>query len=169
MFLNCKVRSGNESRSYFPVFTLTQWLFFLLTMWFRVTETKQCCSEKGRKNIDQLQGEFKGSVLIWNNVCSQVSSVALLWLHWWCRAFSYFTLTVCMCGLKCASPQTISWWMNIECWHFFETECQFSEHSKKTQKWVSVCGHVPFASLLKRVCLASAKLKMQGTNNRHHC
>lgn len=41
--------------------------------------------------------------------------------------------------------------MNIECWHFFQSEWQFSEHSKKTQKWVSVCSTASL--LLKRVCV----------------
>lgn len=127
-------------------------------------KTKECCSERARKNIDQLQGEFKGSALIWD-VYSQVSTVAFLWLHWWCRLFNY--CTGCTCLVNCASPLTISWQMTIECWHFFESEWQFSEHSKKTQKWVSVCTA---ASLhLKRACLASTKLPMQGTNNSHHC
>lgn len=97
------------------------------------------------RNIYELRGEFKGSLLIWNNVYSQASPVTFLWLHWWCRTFSCFFMCVCVCVcvFKCESPQTISWQMNIECWHFFESECQFSEHSKKTQKWVSVCSQAP--------------------------
>lgn len=94
----------------------------------------------------------------------------LYWHHWLRTAFGCLPLAVCMCVWK--SPQTISWLMNIECWHFFESECQFSQRSKKTQKWVSVCGHVPgcFAPsemcVLGRsgLCLASAKLQTQGAN-----
>lgn len=96
-----------------------------------------------------------------------MSLVAAVRLHWCCRPCSCFTLTVCTCVLKCASSQTISWVMTIECWHFFESEWQFSEHSKKTHKWVSICTATSL--LLKRACLASAKLQMQGTYNSHHC
>lgn len=42
----------------------------------------------------------------------------------------------CMCVRVCIA--SLSWLMNIECWHFFESERQFSEHSEKTWKWVSI-------------------------------
>lgn len=78
----------------------------------------------------------------------------------------------------CASPQTISWLMNIGHWHFFESERQFRKDSKKTEKWVSICSHVSgcftpsdTCVVLMWMCLASAKLQMQGTNSCqcHHC
>lgn len=31
-------------------------------------EAEECCSESAIKGIDQVEGEFKGSVLIWNDV-----------------------------------------------------------------------------------------------------
>lgn len=45
-------------------------------MCFRAIETEYAVLKEPDKNIDQLQGEVKGSVLIWRNVYSQMSSVA---------------------------------------------------------------------------------------------
>lgn len=119
VFWSCKVQSRSENRSYFSVFTLSILCFsFLLTICVRAMETEEYCSEKGRKNTDQFQGELRETI-IWSNVYSQVSSVTFLWLHWWDSAFSFFTFTVCICVLNCASPLTTSWLMNIEWWHFF--------------------------------------------------
>lgn len=41
-------------------------------------EGTDCCPARGRKSIDQLQGEFKASELSWNNAWSQVSPAASL-------------------------------------------------------------------------------------------
>lgn len=53
------------------------------------------------RDIYELRGEFKGSLLIWNNVYSQASPVTFLWLHWWCRTFSCFFMCACVCECVC--------------------------------------------------------------------
>lgn len=68
--------------------------------------------------------------------------------------------------------------MNIECWRFFESECQFSKYSKKNSRSGSASA-VTFPAdspPLRRVCTCAyvcvcvwPQLQMTDTNNSHWC
>lgn len=49
--------------------------------------------------------------------------------------------------------KAIKFLINIECWHFFESEQDFIEHSKKTEKWVSIRSHAFGRNAPSETCL----------------
>lgn len=113
------------------------------------------------RNIYELRGEFKGSLLIWNNVYSQASPVTFLWLHWWCRTFMCFFMCVCVCvWITSDNFLTDEYWVLTFLWIRVSVQWAQQENSKVGQCLQS--SSLLLDSFWRR---EFAELQMQGMNN----